>query len=69
MPKVVANEILNDEPYRHGNAEKRLAKAFIELYSTVNCMMIELGAKGEIDTENKYSVAVMNLLNDIDEGK
>jgi len=39
-----------------------------KLYHSVNLMMAELGAKGEIDTRNQYVEKVMDALYDIDGG-
>ena len=42
--------------------------AWRPLYHAINKMLMDLGADGEITTENKHSMDVMNALSEIDGG-
>jgi hypothetical protein len=73
--EVVANEILNDEPYKHSLAYKNLATQYLDLkeklknlYVSTNEMMAPLGAHGQILAKDDRVSSVMDALHDIDNG-
>lgn len=72
---VVANEIINEEPFKQSFAIECLAKEFLvlkqnlkKLYISTNEMMAPLGAHGQILAKDDRVSAVMDALHSIDNG-
>ena len=72
---VVANEVINKEPFEQSLAIEMLANGFLDLkkkhkalYVAVNEMMASLGAHGQIEARDERVSAVMDVLHDIDGG-